>query len=80
MYVDEGYWKGGIFIFNVQVPEDYNNKVCVCVCRATDQILGKIDAVVCEFVSVMMWSVLHQCVVQLCVRTLFLAAATVCQL
>ena len=32
MYVDEGYWKGGIFIFNVQVPEDYNNKVCVCVC------------------------------------------------
>ncbi|CAI8055175.1 NEDD8-conjugating enzyme UBE2F [Geodia barretti] len=23
---EEGYWKGGIFHFNVQVPEDYNNK------------------------------------------------------
>ena len=27
---DEGYWKGGIFHFEVNVPEDYNNKVhCV---------------------------------------------------
>ena len=24
---DEGYWKGGIFKFEVDVPEDYNNKV-----------------------------------------------------
>ena len=24
----EGYWKGGKFTFEVQVPEEYNNKVC----------------------------------------------------
>lgn len=23
----EGYWKGGTFTFQVQVPEEYNNKV-----------------------------------------------------
>jgi len=24
---DEGYWRGGAFIFEVMVPEDYNIKV-----------------------------------------------------
>ena len=24
---DEGYWKGGIFNFDVEVPEGYNNQV-----------------------------------------------------
>ena len=28
--VAEGYWKGGKFTFDVRVPEEYNNKVCVC--------------------------------------------------
>ena len=25
--VNEGYWKGGIFHFDVEIPEGYNNKV-----------------------------------------------------
>ncbi len=25
--VEESYWKGGKFIFEVKVPEEYNNKV-----------------------------------------------------
>lgn len=25
--IDEGYWRGGAFIFEVMVPEDYNIKV-----------------------------------------------------
>ena len=28
--LDEGYWKGGMFHFDVAIPEDYNNKV-VCI-------------------------------------------------
>lgn len=26
--IDEGFWKDGIFIFHVIVPEEYNIKVC----------------------------------------------------